>query len=196
MTPRPFAALALAAALLAGCSIVGSSPKTQFFILSAVKSAAPAPAARIAPITVTEFHVPTTLDRREMVRRTGENRLEVEGTDRWGAPLGDMARSVLSQDLANRLSANTVVAPTAAAPDSGVRYLAVAVSTFMPEANGETVLDVDWSLLPAPGAPPAIQRHAHITVAGGGAGPADQARAMSAALGRLADTIVKALAEG
>ncbi len=197
MTRRRIVLAALAGALvLAGCSIGGSSPKTAFFTLSPVKGSAAPAGDRIAPVTVTEFRVPETLDRREMVRKTGENRLDVQGAERWGAPLGDMARGVLSQDLTDRLPPNTVVAPSAAQANSGVRYVTIDVATFMPAAKGGTTLDAEWSLIPRPGAPPAIHRHVHIEVAGGGAGGADQARAMSQALGELADRIVQALARG
>ncbi len=196
MTARRLAALTLAATLLGACSIGGSSPKTQFFTLSPVKGAGAPPTAHVAPITVTAFRVPETLDRREMVRKTGATRLDVLGTDRWGAPLGALARSVLAQDLTDRLPPGAVVAPTAAKTGSGVRYLAVDVATFMPEASGETVLDGEWSLVAAPGAPPAIHRRVHIAVPGGGGGPDGQARAMSQALGKLADRIAAALARG
>jgi len=196
MTARRLAALTLAAALLAGCSIGGESPKTQFFTLSPVTGQAAPRAAHVAPITLTEFRLPQTLDRREMVRKTGENRLDVQGTNRWGSPLGDTARSALAQDLDDRLPSGTVVAPTATKPGSGVRYLTVNVMTFMPEPGGQTTLDAEWSLLPGPGAPPAIHRKVHITVPGGGGGPDDQARAMSQALGELADRIAGALAQG
>jgi uncharacterized lipoprotein YmbA len=42
--------------------------------------------------------------------------LEVSQQDRWTAPLGDMTRNVLSQDLASRLPNGAIIPPDAPLP--------------------------------------------------------------------------------
>jgi len=173
---------------LFGC---GSSPKTDFFALDAVAPAQPAKGQAAFPVQVAAVHVPASLDRREMVRKNGET-VDISDTERWTAPLGDMVRNVLSQDLENRLPQGKVVLPDAPAPD-GTASIVVNIAEFAPEASGKVELKGSWSLLKDGKRAPALTRDVAIE-APAGKGGAAAAKAMSEAVGRLAANIASELA--
>ena len=84
--------------LLAAC---GSSPKTHFYTLSV----APGSTGHgiQTPVQLAAVHIPPSLDRRQMVRLTSANSVEISEVNRWSAPFDEMVRNVLAQDLAARL---------------------------------------------------------------------------------------------
>jgi uncharacterized lipoprotein YmbA len=188
---RLHAAIVLLAALfLASC---GTSPKTRYFTLAAVPGTEREKDLLTAPVTVSEVHVPPSLDRREMVRRTGPNTDDVSGEDRWTAPLGDMIRSVLSQDLATRLPKEKLVLPDAPAPPH-TSQLVVSIARFGSDGNGKVALDGSWSVTGETDGTPALRRDFSLTAESPAAGPDGQAAAMSRLLGELATRIADTLA--
>jgi uncharacterized lipoprotein YmbA len=188
---RPHRALlALAVLGLANC---GTSPKTHYFTLEAVPAPQPQTVSITAPVTVAAVHVPPSLDRREMVRRTGTNTVDVSGEDRWTAPLGDMIRSVLSQDLATRLPKEKLVLPDAPAPPH-TSQLVVSIARFGSDGNGKVALDGSWSVTGETDGTPALRRDFSLTAESPAAGPDGQAAAMSRLLGELATRIADTLA--
>ena len=189
MSARP-AIIALAALLLANC---GSSPKTQYFTLAPVP-ASEQRASIPAPVTVSAVHVPPALDRREMVRRTGANSVDIREQDRWTAPLGDMTREVLARDLAARLPQDKVVAPQSPAPPHTAQIV-VAVAQFEPDAAGKVVLDGDWSLLDGDREKLLLRRHVALEVAMRDRSAGGQAAAMSQLVGQLAQDIATTLGQ-
>jgi uncharacterized lipoprotein YmbA len=184
------AVLALAS-LAAGCA---SSPPSRFYRLTAVApgASAPAPGALRAPVRVAAVHLPATLDREEIVRTAPGNRLEIDGLDRWGAPLDEMAQRVLTEDLIERLPPGSVVLPASPVP-IGTGQIVVDLLAFQSTASGRVELQGSWSLVtPQPGSPP-LRREVRYHAAAGSSGFDRQAAVMSAMLGRLADDIARSL---
>src|SRR5581483_1764557 len=144
------------------------------------------------PIQVVAVHVPPSLDRLELVARTGPNSVRIDDGDRWSAPLADMARSVLAQDLAARLPAGAVVMPDAPMPP-GTQRLVVTMAQFGLDADGAARLVASWSLLTGDDDTVALRRQVALTAAPAQSGAAGDAAAMSALLGQLADRVVDAL---
>lgn len=139
---------------LPGC---GHSPSTTFFALSAVRPDTPAHVAVAGPLQLRAVHIPELLDRSERVREVSGNRLQIDQFQQWGAPLADMIRRVLSEDLSDRLPAGTVIPPEAPAPP-GTRGLVLDVQEFLPQSNGQVLLQATWSVLAAPQAQPDSQQ--------------------------------------
>ena len=81
-----------------------------------------------------------------MVSEIGPNALDISDQDRWSAPLADMTRNVLSQDLATYLPPGMVVLPDAPAPATTAQIV-VSIAQFGPQASGKVVLVGSWSLL-------------------------------------------------
>ena len=90
-------ALLLAAATLAGCS---SPPKTNFYTLSPAASA-PARADAKVPYSVAigPVGVPESLDRPQMVTRTGANQVSVAEFERWAGPLKNEIALAIAENL-------------------------------------------------------------------------------------------------
>lgn len=124
------------ALLLHACA---SSPNVQFFALEPVPPSGPETDLSGAPITLSAMRLPPMLDRLEIVRRGENNSIEVSETDRWAAPLDEMARLVLTEDLALRSKAELVVDPDMPKVRTDLRSLSVYVKRFDAGPSGEVV---------------------------------------------------------
>jgi uncharacterized protein len=183
--------LFLAALMLAAC---GSSPKTHYFTLSSVPSGQERTASMATPVTVAAVHVPQSLDRNEMVRAIGDNTVEISDQERWTAPLGEMARRVLSEDLAERLPRDKVVLPDAPAPPQTAQIV-VSLAEFGSDPSGKVALAGSWSLLDGERGKLLLRQDIALQTAAKDTGGSGEAAAMSELLGELASDIAKTLSE-
>lgn len=176
--------------LLSGCA---TSPPVNFFTLDTVEAQQQPSQASGAPVQIASVHIPPALDRQEMVRESAPNELEMSDRNRWGAPLGQMIRRVLTQDLAKRLPSGRVVLPQEP-PPSETNDIVVDILQFDSDASGKVVFDGSWSLLEAGSGTALLDRQVHLTERAAPKDYGSQAKAMSRILGRLADDIAAALA--
>lgn len=179
-----------AALLLASC---GSSPKTQYFTLAA-EHAGTARVAVASPVTVAAVSLPSTLDRRQMVRQTGPNTVDISDRDRWASPLDEMSRRVLSENLAARLPEGKLILPNAPTPP-GTIEISVSLAQFGPDGTGRIALKGSWSALAAGGTKRLLSRDIALETLPPAAGAAGEAAGMSQLLGKLAAEIATGLAE-
>lgn len=186
----------LCAAALGVCALNGcaSSPPVQYFALESVapQGAAVTPSSPIS-IQVAQVHLPPALDRKQMVRHTGPFTLDISDQHRWSAPLDEMVRRVLSEDLMRALPPGSVVLPEEPAP-SATRKIVVNIVEFAPDASGTIHFEGTWSLVTAdsPGAPQ--NRSVRLAEPADAKDPADQVKAMSRILDRLATAMAGAVA--
>jgi uncharacterized lipoprotein YmbA len=174
----------LALWLLASC---GSSPRVEFFTLEPTEPHATEVVSIAAPIQVARVHLPPELDRKQMVRHTSTYTLDISDQHRWSAPLDEMIRHVLSQDLMKRVPPGKLILPQEPAPAS-TRKIVVNVVEFAPDAQGTVRFEGTWSVIAAePGAPPA--NHTVQLSEPAGTDTASQVRSMSRILERLAAQI-------
>lgn len=184
------AMVAILVEALAGC---GHSPPTRYITLSAAPVIAPRITTQIAPIQLTAVHIPAELDRPEVVTQAAGNQLTIDETDRWGAPLGQMMRGALAQDLLARLPAGSFVLPESPAPPN-TRTLVVTVLSAKADASGTYTLQAAWTLLA--GQPSRVAASEQVTLTSNitHRDAATQAAALSDLLGQLADRIATAVA--
>lgn len=187
----------VALGLLLGLGACASSPPTQFIELDAQtpKTASVAHAAAVEPITMGKVHLPASLDRLALVRRTGSNRLDVSDTVEWGGPLDRLVRQTLGSDLAARLPQDAYMPPDQI--PSGVKsvhYLTVIFRTFSAGASNRVTLHAHWSLVDGKTHRTAVARSTTIHVQAASAKSSDIAAAMSRALALLSDQVVTAIA--
>jgi uncharacterized lipoprotein YmbA len=133
-------------------------------------------------------HIPAVLDRLEVVTLTSQNRLTIDDSDRWGAPLAQMMRRTLAQDLLTRLPAGSFVVPDAPAP-AGTRKLVVTVLSATADASGTLNLQAEWTLLAAHSDQATLRQQVTLHSAISGHDALGQAAAFSHVLGDLADRI-------
>lgn len=179
------ALLAILAAAIAGC---GHSPPVRYLTLSAEPVVTPSASTRMQPVQLTAVHIPAELDRLEVVTQSSANQVTVHDTDRWAAPLGQMMRRTLAQDLLTRLPAGNFVLPDAPAPP-GTRTLVVTVLNLEADANGTLSLQVSWTLMSGQPAHATLTQQATLTSSMSGHDAAIQAATLSQLLGQLADRI-------
>jgi hypothetical protein len=178
--------------LLAGCG--GSSPPVHYHVLSVVAGSQRHAARSAKPVQVTAVHIPPSLDRKEMVSQTGPNAVTIDSQDRWSASLDLMIRRVLSQDLSERLSGQTVVMPEIQAP-AETRPIVVSVLRFTTE-NGWAVLDADWEISDPDTNKVLYRRRSSYRARIAGTGGDAAAAGMSTLIGQLADDIADRVAHG
>jgi uncharacterized lipoprotein YmbA len=185
--------------LLGGC--FGASPSSRFYTLTPQEiRAISSPEAvevgvRIGPVTI-----PSYLDRRQIVTRTGRNQLELAEYDRWGGKLDDEISRLLVNDLTERLAPMGVaVAPWKSVPltDSPVIYrIPISIDRF-DGAPGETVvLKASWVVIVKKDKQERslLARESSITEAVGGKGYDSLVVAMEKAMSRLGKEMSDSLA--
>jgi uncharacterized protein len=177
----------LTSSLLCGCA---SSPPVRFFVLDPVSPANEASKPAGPPLQIVSVHMPATLDRRQIVREEAPNRLTISDQSRWGAPLPDMTRRILSQDLSARLSPGRLVLPEEP-PPAGTRAISVDILEFGLAPSGSVVLDGTWSVVPSGADAAAASYRFQLSQPVAGGDYAEQARVMSTLLGQLADSIAQ-----
>jgi uncharacterized lipoprotein YmbA len=171
---------ALCALLFVGCGILKRVPNT-FYTLDTIP--AETRVARTgAPVGLDTIELPPGIERRGIVLRGADNKLEVRGTHQWASPLEEMVLHTLAFDLANRLPEGLIVLPGQPRP-SGARSLAVTFEDLAPGADGVFVLDARWTI--GDGA----SHHERITVPMASSESPAVVTGMSQALAMLADRI-------
>ncbi|MFP4891830.1 membrane integrity-associated transporter subunit PqiC [Paraburkholderia sp. EG304] len=175
----------VAAMTLTGC---GHSIPTRYVTLNPMPADAPPATAPMQPIQLTAVHIPAVLDRLEVVTLASQNRLTIDDSDRWGAPLAQMMRKTLAQDLLTRLPAGSFVVPDAPAPP-GTRRLVVTVLNATANASGTLTLQAEWTLLNGHSDQVPLRQQVTLDSAMDGHDAFAQAAALSRILADLADRI-------
>ena len=144
---KTFPVLHTAAALLLSLllSACGSTPRSDYYMLSAeaqdtVSDTPPGPSIGLGPVVIPEY-----LRGREIVTNTGPNKLDVRQYQRWGEPLDSGITRVALFNLAVLLDTQAVsVYPWRrdAPPDYAVRLLVTSLTV----ENGKAMLICEWTL--------------------------------------------------
>ena len=172
--------------LLGACA----SAKTDTFTLSSVPPARQARGVPLhPPMEMGEVSIPATMDRNEIVLAAPGDRLDVASNSIWGAPVRQLIRRALSDDLTARLPSGSVLPPGDPAPAAGLRILTVAIDQFSGDTSGHVVLSAAWILAPSGTPPTGVPHRERVEVNAGTGTPQAVVPAMSQALGALADRI-------
>jgi uncharacterized lipoprotein YmbA len=138
-------ALLLAAA--AGCS---SPPKANFYTLTPAPAAARADAKADYSVALGPVGLPESLDRPQMVLRTGANQLAIAEFERWAGPLKNEIALAIAESLKARLGgANVFTYPQGTGADVTV---AVDVQRFDSALGEAATVEVLWQVRTAKGA--------------------------------------------
>jgi len=181
-------AILSAGLVLWGC---GHSPPTRFYTLDAVPPSGAASAGPRTPVQLAAVHLPPALDRPQIVTQVGPGRLEVSEQDQWGAPLDEMMRRALAQDLLARLPDGAFVPPEAPRP-AGAHGLVVDVVQLQATPD-RIVMQAHWSLTGGASRDVLMSRTVELSAPAPGKGAGGQADAISRLLGELSDQIAAAL---
>lgn len=179
---------AFLAMAISGCSFLSSKP-SRFYSLDRVPPAA-ITSVRGLPIGI-DVVLPPGVDRKEVVVRQADHRLEIRGREQWTASLQPLVLHTLASDLADRLPEGMVILPGQARPVSAMRSIDVVFEELAPGPDRAVVLDARWTLR-EPGRSD-LAHHEHIAVDIPSFDSANIAAGMSQALATLADRVVAQL---
>ena len=186
---RLVAACALSLALLGAC---GHSAPTQFYTLRSVPSAGGVQAVSTAPLRIARVEVPGPLDRPEIVRERAGNQVKVDDLSQWSAPLGQLLRGVLVENLIKRLPNGRVVPTDAPKPATVVDVSVEIVAVH--ETATTLSLDVTWTQTrPGGEAGATTVQTLSLSAPLADRSNAAYAEALSQAMGQLADAIAARL---
>jgi len=208
---RPFGPSLLALAVSIGLASCAVTDPTQFYALSqktpprsSTASAAIAmssmDATGIGGIGVGPVTMPGYLDRRQIVTRAGEDKVEIATFHRWAEPLEEGIARVLAEEIgAGVPTERVVVFPWRGVVARTIQYqVVVAVVRFDGRQGGDVTLDARWRVLASNGSELVFRRSTVIQgVTGSGYQPV--VAAMDRALGILGQEIaaeIRALSRG
>jgi uncharacterized protein len=184
----------LMAALAGGCA---SSPKANFYTLSPMPAAAPAPVGGTAPtsIAIGAVSVPEMDDRPQLVLRVDANRVELDEFARWAEPLKSQIRRVITADLALQFP-HALVSGYPIGGDLASSFLvSVDVQSFESMPGDTAAVEVLWTVRPPGKGAPMSGRSIAREPAGAAGGAAYDAlvaahsRALATVSGEIAAAI-------
>ena len=124
------------ATLLMACA---HSPEPTFFALSP-QNGTLAHGAPALKVELRRAALPGYLDRPHIVRRATAEQLELDGDERWGAPLDEMVGATLAEDLAQRLPTCVVYTDSGAISSEPDVRVEVQLFRFERAASGDVEL--------------------------------------------------------
>ncbi len=186
---------------LSGLDACSTTAPARFYTLSSTRqlanaSTGPATSDReagLSTLLVGTIEIPQTLDRPQLVRRSGLNKIDVAEYDRWAEPLDAMTRRVLAEDLAALLPESRVMASRQPAVPID-QTLVVEVARFEADNAGMVIFEAQWFVLAERNPVPRLSRRATIEEPAASGESEAVVAAMSKALARFAREIAAALA--
>jgi uncharacterized lipoprotein YmbA len=168
---------------LGGCR----SAPTRIYILAPAAPATQLAIDHAQVLRIDTLNVPAAWDRIELLKVSTTGTLQLSDFDHWAAPLAQMARQTLSDDLDRRLPSGSVIYPRLIKP---VGALGVNVDILEMDIVGSRAsMRVSWIMVPS-GDPKAAKRSAaELRFSMSSEDPAAVAHAWSELLGQLADRI-------
>jgi uncharacterized lipoprotein YmbA len=176
--------------LLTGCSFFSRS-QSRFYSIDRIPPATPPAKIAGLPIGIDGVELPPDLDRREIVVRQADHRLDVRANEQWSALLQPLALHTLAFDLAARLPEGMVILPGEAKPPGAMRSLDVVLEDLAAGPDAKVVLDGRWIVRES--GRPDITRHERIAVHIPTLDSANIASGVSQALATLTDRIAAQL---
>jgi len=101
---------------VAGCAVAVAlggcrSASTRIYTLGAVAPASHIDVYHAPALRIDTLNVPASWDRIEILQLSGTGTLQISEFDHWAAPLAQMARQALSEDLDQRLPSGSLIYP-------------------------------------------------------------------------------------
>jgi uncharacterized protein len=176
------AGCALAVAL-AGCR----SASTRIYTLAPAAPTSHIDLYHAPALRVDTLSVPASWDRIEILTLSAAGTLQISDFDHWAAPLAQMARQTVSDDLDQRLPPGNVIYPRLPKP-SGALGVNVDILDFNIVASQAT-MRASWIIVPSGDAHGAKRSAAELRSSMSSEEPAAVAHAWSDLIGQLADRI-------
>jgi uncharacterized lipoprotein YmbA len=171
------------AAALGGCR----SASTHIYALGPTAPASHIDTYHAPALRVDTLNVPASWDRIEILKLSAAGTLQISDFDHWAAPLAQMARQTLSDDLDQRLPAGSVIYPRLPKP-IGALGVNIDILDFNIVAS-QALMRASWIIVPSGDAQGAKRNAASLRSSMSSEEPAAVAHAWSDLIGQLADRI-------
>jgi uncharacterized lipoprotein YmbA len=183
---------------VAGCAVAVAlggcrSASTRIYTLGPAAPASHIDLYHAPAFRIDTLNVPASWDRIEILKLSPAGTLQISDFDHWAAPLAQMARQALSDDLDQRLPAGSVIYPRLPKP-SGALGVNVDILDFNIVAS-QASMRASWIIAPSGDAPGAKRSAAELRSPMSAEDPAAVAHAWSDLIGQLADRIAADVAE-
>jgi uncharacterized protein len=177
---------------VAGCAVAVAlggcrSASTRIYTLGPAAPASHIDLYHAPALRVDTLNVPAGWDRIEILKLSAAGTLQISDFDHWAAPLAQMARQALSEDLDQRLPAGSVIYPRLPKPSG-----ALGVNVDILDLNivaSQASMRASWIIAPSGDAPGAKRGAAELRSPMSAEDPAAVAHAWSDLIGQLADRI-------
>lgn len=182
--------------LCAGLAACGTSPESNYYLLTPSSGTPPAGTGEGLPgggvMIVDEATVAPYLDRTQMVRRLDEWRVGVDEFEVWAEPIGDVVTAHLVDALGARYGGDSVMTATSARGLVADFRAGTDLLRFDVDAANRVTLDARWIVFAERGdCEPVTRRYAASTQLPVEAAVPERVAAMSALLDGLAAEIAQ-----
>lgn len=177
---------------VAGCAVAVAlggcrSASTRIYTLAPAAPASHIDVYHAPALRVDTLSVPAAWDRIEILKLSAAETLQISDFDHWAAPLAQMARHTLSEDLDQRLPSGSVIYPRLPKP-SGALGVNVDILDFN-IGRSQASMRASWIIGPSGDARGAKRSTAELRSSMSSTEPAAVAHAWSDLIGQLADRI-------
>jgi uncharacterized protein len=189
--------MATVAVVLGACG-GGAAVRESFYTLSgpaagaSTGSGAAAATSNIS-IFVGPVAVPESVDRSQMVLRTGANEVEVSERYRWAEPLKSAVPRVIAETLTRELGTQRVLTSRSAAALATDYRIAIEVQRFDSSLTEGATIDALWTITPAAARGGSVRTGRTRVTEPASGDPASLAAAHSRALAKVGRDIAAAL---
>jgi uncharacterized lipoprotein YmbA len=181
---RKAAIVLLLATTLPACGFL-SRTKSAFYSIEPLPGTVTA--IQGVPIAVDIVELPPGFDRKEIVVRQADGKLEIRETQQWTALLEPSVLHAVAFNLASRLPEGMVILPGQAVPAGGTRPIDLMFEEIVAGPGNEVVIDVRWTMRGG------TTHHERIVTPIGSLESGEIANGMSRGLATLAERIVAGL---
>ena len=181
-------AIALAASL-AACS----SPDPVLYTISPVQGSTQTGAPSV--IVLQTVSLARYLDRSHIVKSSENNRLDVQSNDWWGEQLGAMLGRVLSEELSQRLPQSSIINESGAVSATPDAVVELDFRRLDEDSSGNLILQAQVNVN-FKNRRPSVLHSFRFVVPPIDTGIGGEVKAISAAVGQLADGLVNLLVSG
>ena len=171
------------AVVLGGCR----SASTRIYALGPAAPPSHIDVYRAPALRVDTLNVPASWDRMEILKPSATGTLQISDFDHWAAPLAQMARQALSEDLDRRLPSGGLIYPRLPKP-SGALGVDIDILDFN-IAGSQASMQASWTIVPSGEAQSAKRSAASLRSTMNSEDAAAVAHAWSDLIGQLADHI-------
>jgi uncharacterized protein len=177
---------------VAGCAVALAlggcrSAPTRIYTLGRAAPASHIDLYHAPALRVDTLNVPASWDRIEILKLSAAGTLQISDFDHWAAPLAQMARQTLSDDLDQRLPSGSVIYPRLPKPID-----ALGVNVDILDLNivaSQASMRASWTIVPTGDLQGVRRSTAELRSSMSSGEPAAVAHAWSDLIGQLADRI-------